>query len=299
MTYREFKRKLMDIYDEREAKSIALLVYEQLFGLGLTDICMGYDTCMTDESNMAAERTLARLLRNEPVQYVLGYGHFGQSQYVVKPGVLIPRPETASLVQWVIDDISAGTKEAENTGNGDRIVERGILSGNGQWHLLDCCCGSGCIALEIKRAFPGMQVSAYDISDTALEVSHENARRFGIGINFFKMDALNPIPVTGAYDILVSNPPYICEKEKAGMRRNVLDYEPAAALFVPDDDPLRFYCAIARYARHALKPNGRLYFEMNPLFAEEMKTMLCDYGFHNVIVNNDYGYTDRMIRATI
>lgn len=175
---------------------------------------MGEDARMSEEQNGEAERILGRLLLNEPVQYVLGYAYFGESRYVVKPGVLIPRPETAALVAWMVADMADEKR------------------------LLDCCCGSGCIALEMKGAFPAMQVSAYDISDVAIEVSRENARLLGRDINVFAMDALNPAPATEKYDVIVSNPPYVCDHERAGMRRNVLDYEPPTALFVPDEDPI-------------------------------------------------------------
>lgn len=275
MMYRDFWRKLTAIYDEQEARAIASLVYEERFGLNRTDICMGEDARMSEEQNGEAERILGRLLRNEPVQYVLGYAYFGESRYVVKPGVLIPRPETAALVAWMVADMTDEKR------------------------LLDCCCGSGCVALEMKGAFPAMQVSAYDISDVAIEVSRENARLLGRDINVFAMDALNPAPATEKYDVIVSNPPYVCDHERAGMRRNVLDYEPPTALFVPDEDPIKFYTAIARYATQALTDGGRLYFEINPLFVDDMKVMLSGLGFVDVTVNTDCGYADRLMRAAI
>lgn len=275
MMYRDFWRKLTAIYDEREARAIASLVYEEWFGQNRTDICMGEDARMSDEQNGEAEKILGRLLRNEPVQYVLGYAYFGESRYVVKPGVLIPRPETAALVAWMVADMTDEKR------------------------LLDCCCGSGCVALEMKGAFPEMQVSAYDISDVAIEVSRENARLLGRDINVFAMDALNPAPATEKYDVIVSNPPYVCDHERAGMRRNVLDYEPPTALFVPDEDPIKFYTAIARYATQALTDGGRLYFEINPLFVDDMKAMLSGFGFVDVTVNTDCGYENRLMRAAI
>ena len=275
MMYRDFWRKLTAIYDEQEARAIASLVYEERFGLNRTDICMGEDARMSEEQNGEAERILGRLLLNEPVQYVLGYAYFGESRYVVKPGVLIPRPETAALVAWMVADMADEKR------------------------LLDCCCGSGCIALEMKGAFPAMQVSAYDISDVAIEVSRENARLLGRDINVFAMDALNPAPATEKYDVIVSNPPYVCDHERAGMRRNVLDYEPLTALFVPDEDPIKFYTAIARYATQALTDGGRLYFEINPLFVDDMKVMLSGLGFVDVTVNTDCGYENRLMRAAI
>ena len=275
MMYRDFWRNLTAIYDEREARAIASLVYEELFGLNRTDICMGEDARMSEEQNGEAERILGRLLLNEPVQYVLGYAYFGESRYVVKPGVLIPRPETAALVAWMVADMADEKR------------------------LLDCCCGSGCIALEMKGAFPAMQVSAYDISDVAIEVSRENARLLGRDINVFAMDALNPAPATEKYDVIVSNPPYVCDHERAGMRRNVLDYEPPTALFVPDEDPIKFYTAIARYATQALTDGGRLYFVINPLFVDDMKVMLSGLGFVDVTVNIDCGYENRLMRAAI
>lgn len=287
MRYRDFWRRLTDIYDEREAKDIASLVFEKRFGLSLTDVCMGYDERMSDDDNTAMDTALERLLRHEPVQYVLGGSYFRQSWYVVRPGILIPRPETEALVEWV----TRGIKEMERGLPGGAVTE--------DFSLLDCCCGSGCIALELKNMFPRMQVSAYDISDVAIEVSMENARRLGREINVFRMDALNPPQANVKYDIMVSNPPYVCESEKAGMRPNVLEYEPSTALFVPDDDPLRFYRAIASYACSVLSPGGLLYFEINPLFVKDMRAMLAEMGYSRIEVNEDLGSVSRLMRAAL
>lgn len=293
MTYRDFWRELTGTYDEREAREIGLLVYEERFGLSRTDICMGEDSRMSEKQDLEAKEILARLMRNEPVQYVLGSVFFGQSRYKVKPGVLIPRPETAALVEWMTDDLNADEMWQKARKEPMRSTDDTAT------RLLDCCCGSGCIGLEMKGTFPELQVEAYDIADEAIEVSRDNAKQLGRDIKIFRMDALHPTPSTHKYDIIVSNPPYVCDHEKAEMHRNVLDYEPHKALFVPDDDPIKFYTAIAQYATEALKDNGRIYFEINPLCKNEMTEMLVRLGFSDICVNDSCGYADRLMKARL
>ena len=191
------------------------------------------------------------------------------------PDVLIPRPETEALCRWIVEE----TRDEKR--------------------LLDCCTGSGCIAITLKKRCPQLSVDAYDLSNAALDVARRNAERLQQDIHLFRMDALNPVLAKGKYDIIVANPPYICEQEKRDMRPNVLWFEPHEALFVPDNDPLRFYMAITRYAVDALNTGGRLYFEINPLFVEALDVMMRRFGFREIEVNNSFGYDRRMMKAKL
>lgn len=266
MTYRELWQTLIPTYDEREAKSIARLVFEQRFGLSMTDICIGKDKQLSDKTNNETEKIAERLIQNEPVQYVLGCETFCGRTFKVRPGVLIPRPETAGLIELM--------KQLHNP-----------LKPSAD--ILDIGTGSGCIAVTAALDIPGAHVTAWDIADEALATAAENAKELGAQVRTVRQDALLPPEDKEMWDFVVSNPPYICEKERAEMSRNVLDHEPATALFVPDDDPLRFYRAIARYSRLALRQGGWLLFEINPLYADDMMTMLADEHFDRISISDD------------
>ena len=273
--YHRLCRRLEPIYGKREAKEIVLLVLEMCFGITMTDVACGKSDEMTKAEQAEMERMMLRLERNEPVQYVLGKAYFGSDIYEVTPDVLIPRPETEALCRWIVEE----TRDEKR--------------------LLDCCTGSGCIAITLKKQCPQLSVDAYDLSNAALDVARRNAERLQQDIYLFRMDALNPVLAKGKYDIIVANPPYICEQEKRDMRPNVLWFEPHEALFVPDNDPLRFYMAITRYAVDALNTGGRLYFEINPLFVEALDVMMRRFGFREIEVNNSFGYDRRMMKAKL
>lgn len=266
MTYRELWQALIPAYDEREAKSIARMVFEQRFGLSLTDICMGKDKQLSEKTHSETEKIAERLLQNEPVQYVLGCETFCGRTFKVRPGVLIPRPETAGLIELMASLRDPKKSSAD---------------------ILDIGTGSGCIAVTSALDIPGADVTAWDIADEALATAAENAKELGAQVRIVRQDALCPPEDNGLWDFVVSNPPYICDRERAEMSRNVLDHEPATALFVPDDDPLKFYRAIARYSRLALRPGGWLLFEINPLYADDMMTMLTDEHFDRISISDD------------
>lgn len=266
MTYRELWQALIPAYDEREAKNIARMVFEQRFGLSLTDICMGKDKQLSEKTHSETEKIAERLLQNEPVQYVLGCETFCGRTFKVRPGVLIPRPETAGLIE-----LMAALRDPKRP------------SAN----ILDIGTGSGCIAVTAARDIPGADVTAWDIADEALATAAENAKELGAQVRIVRQDALCPPEDNGLWDFVVSNPPYICDKERAEMSRNVLDHEPATALFVPDDDPLKFYRVIAHYSRLALRQGGWLLFEINPLYADDMMTMLTDEHFDRISISDD------------
>ena len=269
MTFEKFWKPLTTIYEAGEAKAVARLVMEVRFGLSMTDVVCGKTG---DEAEMQILQQ--RLLTGEPVQYILGEADFGGRTFHVEPGVLIPRPETYELCRWIMVD---GRWKMENGRNVS---------------ILDIGTGSGCIACTLAAELPDAEVMAWDISDDALRIAAENAKRTNVQVSFEKVDILNtPLlyreGLGVGLDLIVSNPPYICNKERETMERNVLEHEPELALFVPDDDPLLFYRAIARYAAKALNPSGALYFEINPLYVNEMLQMLSDEGFSHTEVRND------------
>lgn len=286
MTYNELWRQLTQVYDDYEAKAIARMVYEVRFGLMPSDLFIGKDTQLsTDDQKLLAEIT-QRLLTGEPIQYVLGEAEFGGRTFHVEPGVLIPRPETYELCQWIMEERRGKKEEGRNTS------------------ILDIGTGSGCIACTLAAELSDAEVTAWDISDDALRIATENAKRTNVHVSFEKVDVLNTSllnrerPATGL-DIIVSNPPYICNKERATMERNVLEHEPELALFVPDDDPLLFYRTIARFAAKALNPSGALYFEINPLYVSEMQQMLSEEGFSHTEIRNDQFGKQRFTKSCL
>jgi release factor glutamine methyltransferase len=273
VTYPEFWRPLTALYGEGEAKAIARLVMEEHFGLSMADVLCGR---MGDEAEL--RQIQQRLLTGEPVQYVLGRAEFGGRWFHVAPGVLIPRPETYELCQWCLPSDPSGWR------------------GN----IIDIGTGSGCIACTLAAELPHAKVAAWDISETALAIARDNARRLHVNVTFSQIDILQLSMINcqlSIYDIIISNPPYICQRERTAMERNVLDYEPSLALFVPDDDPLLFYRAIADYARQALKPGGALYFEINPLYAAELQSLLSKMAYHAVELREDQYGKPRMMKA--
>lgn len=215
----------------------------------------------------------------EPLQYALGVAHFRGRDFAVSPAVLIPRPETAGLVDMVADD----------------------LNGRRDCRILDVGTGSGCIAISLALDIPFAQVDATDISKPALEVAKGNAKALNAKVDFFEIDtfALSKSQLKGTrYDAIVANPPYILNKERASMEVRVSEKEPAIALFVPDSDPLLHYRAIAEFAKDALAPGGKLYFEINPLCAKELKDMLAQMGYQDIDILPDYKGTLRFATAT-
>ena len=273
MTYRQLWQRLVPVYGEGEAQAIARLIYEVRYGLTLSDLLMGHDSSVPQDE---LEQIAIRLERQEPVQYILGQADFYGRTFVVNEHVLIPRPETEELCQWIL------TTDATN--------------------ILDIGTGSGCIAITLAAEMPEAEVTAWDISEEALKVAKENAKRTNVHVKFEQVDALHLTSdichqTSDAFDLIVSNPPYICNKERETMEANVLEHEPHTALFVPNDDPLLFYRAIAQYGQTALKEGGWLYFEINPLYAEPIREMLSKMSYHDIEIKEDQYGKQRMIRA--
>ena len=259
---------------EGEASALAFMLIEETTQLSkaqiLTSDCDGIDV----DSLLSMAHTIAS---GTPIQQVLGYAYFCGMKLKVTPSVLIPRPETEELVRWVVDDFPAPHS------------------------ILDIGTGSGCIAIALAKALPQTRLTAIDISDEALAVARENAKMHVADIDFIQADILNPNPslANNRFDVIVSNPPYICNKEADEMEKNVLDHEPHVALFVPDDDPLLFYRAIAEKTLTMLTPDGTLFFEINRLYAQELTTMLQSMGFQHITVRQDQFNNDRMLRASL
>lgn len=277
--FRTLRTRLAAVYPDGEAQAIVFLVLEKLFGLSRTDVLMGGLEQLTAEQTAELEQVMLRLEQGEPVQYVLGVADFDGMTLGVAPGVLIPRPETEELVEWIAEDFE-GAKHLR---------------------ILDVGTGSGCIALSLARRFTDASVTAWDISDDALRIASANAERLGLDVEFKKRDALCTEVAeadVANYDIIVSNPPYICEKERVDMDNNVLQHEPETALFVPDNDPLLFYRAISDLAQKMLRSGGCLYFEINREYGKETAEMMSEMGFGSVELRKDFMENDRMVKGT-
>lgn len=274
MTYRELWRTLEPLYGNGEARAITDYVLDVCFGLSKADILCGAVDEMTAEKTAELNKIFGRLMEGEPVQYVLGRAEFSGRWFNVRPGVLIPRPETEELCAWITADSKASASPK----------------------VLDIGTGSGCIAITLQLDMLESKVTAWDISADALDVAHENAQLLGANVNFVKQDALNAKP-EGEWDVIVSNPPYICEKEKKDMAVNVLEHEPHTALFVPDADPLLFYRAITRLAVQTLSKGGRLYFEINPIYADDTCRMMRAEGMTAVELRSDMFGKQRMAKG--
>lgn len=281
MTYDDIWRRLAGVYDQREARAVARMLVEEKFGLSFTDIICGAVETLSDADKQWIEAAVKRLEQGEPIQYVLGWAWFGGLKFNVRSGVLIPRPET----EWLVDNICAHPAPSN-----DRPLR-----------ILDIGTGSGCIALSIKQRLPETYVEAWDISTEALSIAADNARSLGLDVVWRQQDALNitpnvlsttpndnsVVPDSPLWDVIVSNPPYICERERTNMARNVLEHESSTALFVPDTDPLLFYRAITRYAVGSLNEGGRLLFECNTLYAGDTARMMADEGMTATQVYDD------------
>lgn len=273
---REIKRRLTLVVGEREAYWMARDIIDDILGYSEVELLIKGNEVLSDFVIGKIDSVVERVERSEPLQYVLGWARFEGNRYMVTPDTLIPRPETQELVDIIIS----------------RHGEEKDL------RVMDVGTGSGCIAISLARGLKFAQVSAIDISQQALEVARENAKMLKTRVNFEYRDALSLTPKRGEkYDIIVSNPPYIAEYERKDMEHSVLDYEPSTALFVPNDDPLRFYRAIASFAVEALSQGGHIYYEINPLFATEMLEMMRGMGYNDIEIINDMQGRKRMLCA--
>ena len=282
MTYRDLYTRLEALYDTREAQAIVRTILEIRFEMSYTDIVCGKVNELSADKEKELEEIMRRLENGEPLQYILGEAEFAGRTFHVEPGVLIPRPETAELCRLIVDDIKAIHKDTEP------IV------------ITDVGTGSGCIAITLSLELLNSKVRAYDISTKALEIAKKNAELLGADVDFEIQDALRlePKSVDDKFmHIIVSNPQYIAEKEKEEMCKNVLDYEPSLALFVSDEDPLIFYRSIAEFGVKNLKDGDRIYYEINPIYAQEMVELMESLGYRDIKIANDLYGKQRMLRA--
>ncbi len=266
------KSRLQSVCSESELRRTVFLVGKKLTGLSKVGI-LTENVAFSDAQHAELERIVEELCVNRPIQYVLGEAEFFGLTFAVDERVLIPRPETEELVDWVISAQPSARK------------------------ILDIGTGSGCISVSLASQMLSAKVSAYDVSAEALALAAENAQRNRVEVDFSQIDILNPPTVSDVFDIIVSNPPYIMNAERREMAARVTDFEPALALFVPDDDPLIFYRAIAKFAKTHLSAGGSLFFEINRQFAAQISAMLSDENFVEIEVRKDCFGNDRMIKS--
>lgn len=264
----QLKNGLAAVAEPQEAQAMIRIICEDIFNYDQVDVALRQDSELPEFAQQRITDIISRLQRHEPLQYIVGSARFHGHRFKVTPAVLIPRPETEQLVDLIVDENSAS-----------------------DLRVLDIGTGSGCIAISLARALKFAQVDALDVSRDALAVARENAAALKVSVNFFESDILSPQPAA-RYDIIVSNPPYVCWNERESMECNVKDYEPGQALFVPDNDPLLFYKAIAPYAAQSLEKGGRLYLEINQRFGQEVKKLLEENGLDEIrIIEDSYGNT--------
>ncbi|MGE5393156.1 MAG: peptide chain release factor N(5)-glutamine methyltransferase [Candidatus Saccharibacteria bacterium] len=272
------RKELAGIFQKQEIESLIFLIFEKIKGYSRTRFLLAKEEELTDQENLEIQNIVARLKDHEPIQYILGITEFYGLPFYTTPGVLIPRPETEELVEWIIN-------------------ENQLLSPQ----ILDIGTGSGCIAITLKKNIPHSNVKACDISAVCITAANCNAQLNEVDITVLEYDILKQAPGLSfpPFDIIVSNPPYVRESEKEMMQKNVLDYEPSLALFVPDNAPLLFYERIADFSLKYLYPGGRLYFEINEAFGKECLAMLHGKGFSQIMLKKDINGKDRMICAIV
>lgn len=269
---------LKGLYPTSETGSFARLVMEHVCGLAPHMLLAGKGRDLSDTEKRAIGEIVARLQKFEPIQYILGEAHFYDLAYEVNPSVLIPRPETEELVELIVQD----------------------HAGHPGLRLLDIGTGSGCIAIALAKQLDRADVSAVDISTEALAVARRNAEKNNVTVAFREMDILaatNAAPFGHTFDCIVSNPPYVMDSEKTAMKENVLKHEPHLALFVPDEDPLLFYRAIARLGQAWLEKGGHLYFEINAQCGPQTVEMLQQEGYRNIELKRDLSGNNRITKA--
>ena len=268
------RQSLQEIYPPEEVKALSMLICCDMLGLDALDIYMGKDIILSECKQRELENIIFRLQKNEPIQYIRGFAEFCGRNFKVASGVLIPRPETAELVELIV-------KENPNAR-----------------HLLDIGTGTGCIAISLDKELPDIEVEAWDISEEALAIARKNNEELDAQVTFRRQDVFSADGIQGtSYDIIDSNPPYVTETEKTEMEANVLDWEPELALFVPDEDPLRFYRRIAELGRELLRPGGKLYFEINQAYGQDMIRMIEMNQYRDVRVIKDIFGKDRIVTA--
>lgn len=274
--YKESVTILASNYNLNEARTLARLIAERVTGMGINEILINPQLLLSPSQVLLLDTYIDELKLHKPIQYILGETEFFGISLKVDPSVLIPRPETEELVHWIVSDWQHTSP-----------------------NILDMGTGSGAIAIALAKNLPAANVFALDISLQAITVAQENAINSFVNIHFMQHDMLQlPTHIKGApFDLVVSNPPYVRNSEKELMDANVLEFEPDGALFVPDDNPLLFYEAIAKFAQLHLKPNGTIYCEINEAFGSQTETLFKEHGYSNVEVRKDINGKERMLKA--
>lgn len=277
-TLASMRKELAGIFPREEIDSLIFLIFEKMKGYSRTQFLLSREELLTADERLEIEKIVTRLKNHEPIQYILGQTEFYGLPFYSVSGVLIPRPETEELVQWIIQD--------------NKFLSPAIL---------DIGTGTGCIAISLQKSMERSIVLACDISPICIDTALRNAELNGVELSVFEYDILNNTPNISfpELDLIVSNPPYVRETEKMMMERNVLEHEPGLALFVPDEKPLIFYERIADFALIHLKSQGRLYFEINEAFGKQCMEMLQAKGFSDIILKKDIHGKDRMIRSVV
>ncbi len=268
------REQLSKSYEPQEANGLARIIFCDILGLSNVDYYLCKDIDLSGNEEEKVKSILQRLEKYEPIQYIEGKKYFSGREFFVRQGVLIPRPETEELVELAAQACKPNAK------------------------ILDIGTGSGCIAISLSKKLPEAEVHAWDISEVALEVAKQNNAQLKAAVHFEQHDILT-YQATGAeaFDLIISNPPYIAESEKAEMEPNVLAWEPSIALFVPDNDPLLFYRRIGELALRMLTPNGKLFFEINRAYGDATKQLLCNQGYKNIHIQKDLSGNDRFVYA--
>ncbi|WP_214983795.1 peptide chain release factor N(5)-glutamine methyltransferase [Tenacibaculum dicentrarchi] len=291
----DFITQLAEIYPQTEIDTFFFYLIEEYLDFQRIDVLMKADFEIIDSKQVLFNNAIQRLKKQEPIQYILGNTEFYGFPFLVNENTLIPRPETEELVEWILEEIS----DIKNSQHDEVLKPRSIL---------EIGTGTGCIPISLKKHLADFDISAIDVSKEALKIAKENAKQNTVDINFIAQDILkaenlNFISSSNSsdicFDIIVSNPPYVRELEKAEIKNNVLENEPHLALFVSDDNPLIFYNKIADLAKLHLTKNGLLFFEINQYLAKETVAMLTEKGFNNIELKKDFVGNDRMIKASL
>lgn len=289
---RHYAEQLESIYDSDEANALTMILLEHYFGIDRMKIALEPELRLSESELLTLHFAFKDLLKNKPVQYIIGETEFCGMRFFVNENVLIPRPETEELVLGVKSEVLSYW--SRDNGVESRDKETPI-------NILDIGTGSGCIAISLAKLLKNSVVTAVDISEEALKVARRNAEANDVNVRFVKDNILHPQSnelFENQFDIIISNPPYVCESEKTEMRANVLEHEPAAALFVSDNDPLVFYRKILEFAKTALKPNGEIWFEINERFGKEMKVLCFENGFKSIKTIKDFRNRDRFVNVS-
>lgn len=276
-TFEYIRTELSGLYSEEEIRCYCFMIAEKLSGFSQTQLIINKNTIFSCEQVSLIKDYIGKLKKKTPIQYILGEAQFYNMTFFVDNSTLIPRPETEELVDWIIQENKGCDRKA----------------------ILDIGTGSGCIALALKKHLPNFEVTAFDISETALNMARRNAEYHSLDVKFLQKDITQQTQYDEGWDIIVSNPPYIPEKEKEIIEANVLDYEPHGALFVPNDDPLLFYRHIAVFAKQHLQHNGKLFFEIHRDFGKDCLSLLESMDFVDVVLRKDISGNDRMIKASL